>query len=70
MISFNSISMNGNVQAASQPLHKKWSFPLRISLVNVTKSGVSCGFGHSYWRNPYGKVYFVQWSSCQLPSNM
>ena len=23
-------------------LHKKWSFPLRISLVNVTKSVVSC----------------------------
>ena len=33
-------------------LHKKWSFPLRISLVNVTKSAVSCGFGHIYWRNP------------------
>ena len=24
--------------------HKKWSFPLRISSVNVTKSAVSCGF--------------------------
>ena len=23
-------------------LHKKWTFPLRISLVNVTKSAVSC----------------------------
>ena len=33
-------------------LHKKWSFPLRISSVNVTKSAVSCGFGHIYWRNP------------------
>ena len=33
-------------------LHKKWSFPLSISLVNVTKSAVSCGFGHIYWRNP------------------
>ena len=32
-------------------LHKKWSFPLRISSVNVTKSTVSCGFGHVYWRN-------------------
>ena len=28
-------------------LHKKWSFPLRISLVNVIKS--AC---HIYWRNP------------------
>ena len=32
-------------------LHKKWSFPLLISSVNVTKSAVSCGFGHIYWRN-------------------
>ena len=29
-------------------LHKKGSFPLRISLVNVTKSSVSSGFGHIY----------------------
>ena len=27
-------------------LHKKWSFPLRIFSVNVTKSAVSCGFCH------------------------
>ena len=27
-------------------LHKKWSFPLRISSVNVTKSTVSFGFGY------------------------
>ena len=33
-------------------LNKKWSFPLSISSVNVTKSAVSCGFGHIYWRNP------------------
>ena len=33
-------------------LHKKWSFPLRISSVNVTKSAFSCGFGLIYWRNP------------------
>ena len=33
-------------------LHKKWSFPLRISSVNVTKSAVSCGSGHIYWRRP------------------
>ena len=29
-------------------LHKKRSFPLRISSVNVTKSGGSCGFGHIF----------------------
>ena len=32
--------------------HKKWSFPLRISSVNVSKSAVSCGFGRIYRRNP------------------
>ena len=31
-------------------LHKKWSFLLRISSANVTKSAVSCRFGHIYWR--------------------
>ena len=31
---------------------KKWSFPLRISSVIVTKSAVNCGIGHIYWRNP------------------
>ena len=35
-----------------ETLHKKWSFPLRIFSVNVTKSPVLCGFGHIYWRNP------------------
>ena len=29
-------------------LHKKCSFPLSISSVNVTKSAFSCGFGHIY----------------------
>ena len=29
-------------------LHKKWSFPLKISSVNVINSAVSCGFGHIY----------------------
>ena len=27
-------------------LHKKWSFPLRNSLVNVNKSAFCCGFGY------------------------
>ena len=39
-------------------LHKKWSCPLRIFSVNVTKSAVSCEFGHIYWRNPYWKTSF------------
>ena len=37
---------------------KKWSFPSRISSVNVTKSSGNCGFGHFYWRNPQWKLHF------------
>ena len=45
-----------------QILNKKWNFPLRISSVNVTKSAVSCGFDHIYWRNSQWKTsFFVQW---------
>ena len=32
-------------------IHKKWSFPLRISSVDVIKYAGNCGFGHIYWRN-------------------
>ena len=48
------IYMSWNLRTGIQDLslHKKWSFPLRISSVNVTKSAVSCGFGQIYWRNP------------------
>ena len=47
-------------QCAAQQviLHKKWSFPLKISSVNLTKSAVSCGFGNIYWRNPEWKTSF------------
>ena len=31
---------------------QKWSFTLRISSVNVTKSAGNYRFGHIYWRNP------------------
>ena len=33
-------------------LYKKWSFPLRISSVNVSKLVGNCGFGRIYLRNP------------------
>ena len=37
------------IDVSDQPaLHKKRSFPLRISSVNVTKSAASDGFGHIY----------------------
>ena len=43
-------------------LRKKLSFSLRISSVNVTKSAVSCEFGHIYRRNPkWNTSFFVQW---------
>ena len=32
--------------------HKKWSFPLWIYSINVTKSGGNCWFGYIYWGNP------------------
>ena len=38
-------------QSALSTLHKKWSFPIKISSVNVTKSARNCGFSHIYWRN-------------------
>ena len=40
-------------QFSENPIrHKKWSFPLKMSSANATKSAVSCGFGHIYLRNP------------------
>ena len=33
-------------------LYKKWSFLLRVSSVNVTKSAGNFGFGHIYWGKP------------------
>ena len=40
---------------------QKKSFPLSIFSVSETKSTVSCGFGHIYWRNPSWKTsLFVQ----------
>ena len=45
------IDLLTDVEIEVESLHKKWSFPLQISSVNVTKSAVSCGFGLIYWRN-------------------
>ena len=33
-------------------LPKKWSFPVRISSINVTESQGNCKFGHIYWGRP------------------
>ena len=40
-------------------LNKKWSFPLKIFSVNVTKSAGNCGFVHIYWRNRNGKLFYL-----------
>ena len=49
---FTAVVLNLNrfltIDFNKQSLHKKWSFPLRISSLNVTKSAVSLGFGHIY----------------------
>ena len=41
------------------PLHKKWSFLLRISSVNMTKFAGNCGFGLIYWRILNRKLHFL-----------
>ena len=46
-------------------LHKKWSFPLMISSVNVTKFAGNCGFGHIYWKNPSWKTLFFEQCECR-----
>ena len=40
-------------------LHNKWSFSLRISLVNMTKFAGTCGFSQIYWTNPWWKTLFL-----------
>ena len=53
--------MKGRVNLRVTYTAQKWSFPSRISSVNVTKSTGNCVFGHIYWRNPWRKTsFFVQ----------
>ena len=52
----------------SQTLHKKQSFPLRISSVHVTKSAGNCGFGHIYWRNPSQQTFVGLEDVCKTSS--
>ena len=40
-------------------LHKKLSFPLRISSISMNKSRGNCRFGHIYWKTLNGKLYFL-----------
>ena len=40
-------------------LHKKLSFPLKISSVNVTQSAGNCGFGHIIEEILNGRLHFL-----------
>ena len=41
---------------------QKMKFSIKHFSVDVTKSAVSCGLGHTHWRNPWWKTsFFVQW---------
>ena len=61
---FYAVWMKKVIWNRSLPLHKKWSFLLRISLVNVTKSAVSCKFGNIYWLILSGKFHFLCSAQC------
>ena len=51
----------------TQSLQRKWSFPLMIFSVNVTKSAVCRGFCHLYWINSSWKSsVFVQWMAAMI----
>ena len=51
---------SGHALIANHMLYKKWSFPLRIFSLNVTKFALSCG---KSWRNPKWKTsFFVELS--------
>ena len=45
------VRLSFGMLSLSLSLHKKWSFPLTISSVSVSKSAGNCGFGHIYWKN-------------------
>ena len=51
---------------------KKWSFPLRTSSVNVSKSAGSCRFGHSFIFFEVLNAYFndeTSWCQAEIASN-
>ena len=45
-------------------LHKKWSFPLRISSVKLNKFAGNYESGHICWRNSNGKFRFLSSAAC------
>ena len=58
LVNFMFIEAFGRSRQWSEPIqHKKWSFPLRFSSENVSKSAVSYGFGHIYWGQLLWKTF-------------
>ena len=49
----------------SSSLHRKWSFPLSVFSVNVTKSIASCGFSHIHGKEPVAESFFHKAASCK-----
>ena len=47
----NDLRSFDNILKTATDNAQKMDFPIRISLVNVTKSAILYGFGHIYWRN-------------------
>ena len=46
--------------------HRKWSFALRVSSVNMTKSAGKCGFCYIYWKNLFfcAVIYTIRVAIC------
>ena len=55
---------NIRVKFSQYSLHKKWSLPLRISSVNVTKSAGNCGFSTFTEEILNGKLQFLCSDRC------
>ena len=50
-------------------LHKKWSFPLKISSVNVTNSAENCGFWSHLLKKPLMENSIFLWSGLSFSIN-
>ena len=52
------LNLSGTGKQFRASLHKKWSFPLTISSINVAKSAVSCGLVTFTEETLDGKLHF------------
>ena len=57
------IFMKGRFVFILKVTAQKIKFSITDFFIHVTKPAVSCGFVHTYWRNPLWKtLFFVQWA--------